>query len=233
MTEPSGRRQVQPTLTSAPSRPRRRRSTSPSSQRCGPWLRLPSSRSWKCRALAAWSRWCSTRPPLTTKHGVAYAHRQAPPETLDRRHRRPTGHRPQPAGRPPSGTVSHPRGRPSRGRSSTDCAAPLLAGGARWQAPATAPSTHLKGIAVPPTDRGLLARLDALVELAADRHGLALLPGGRLAAAEARVAARVAGLTPTARGASTARGPRPPGGRRPPGRRWPNATRWSCYGPWA
>jgi len=58
---------------------------------------------------------------------------------------------------------------------------------------------------VPPTDRGLLARLDALVELAADRHGLALLPGGRLAAAEARVAARAAGLTPTTRGASTAR----------------------------
>ena len=44
-------------------------------------------------------------------------------------------------------------------------------------------------------DRGLFARLDALVELAADRHGLALLPGGRLAAAEARVAARAAGLT--------------------------------------
>jgi hypothetical protein len=38
-------------------------------------------------------------------------------------------------------------------------------------------------------DRGLLARLDALVELAAERHGLALLPGGRLAAAEARVVA--------------------------------------------
>jgi hypothetical protein len=45
-----------------------------------------------------------------------------------------------------------------------------------------------------PHDRGLLARLDALVELAADRHGLALLPGGRLAAAEARVAARAIGL---------------------------------------
>jgi hypothetical protein len=53
---------------------------------------------------------------------------------------------------------------------------------------------------VPSADRGLLARLDALVELAADRHGLALLPGGRLAAAEARVAARAAGLTPTTRG---------------------------------
>jgi hypothetical protein len=47
---------------------------------------------------------------------------------------------------------------------------------------------------VPPNDRGLLARLDALVALVADRHGLALLPDGRLAAAEARVAARAAGL---------------------------------------
>jgi hypothetical protein len=53
---------------------------------------------------------------------------------------------------------------------------------------------------VPSPDRGLLARLDALVELAADRHGLALAPGGRLAAAEARVAARAAGLTATTRG---------------------------------
>jgi hypothetical protein len=52
----------------------------------------------------------------------------------------------------------------------------------------------LKGTAVPSSDRGLLARLDALVELAAERHGLALLPGGRLAAAEARVAARTTGL---------------------------------------
>jgi hypothetical protein len=52
---------------------------------------------------------------------------------------------------------------------------------------------------VPSSDRGLLARLDALVALAADRHGLALLPDGRLAAAEARVAARAAGLTPRAR----------------------------------
>jgi hypothetical protein len=51
---------------------------------------------------------------------------------------------------------------------------------------------------VPSSDRGLLARLDALVELAADRHGLALLPGGRLAAAEARVAARAAGIRPPA-----------------------------------
>jgi hypothetical protein len=65
----------------------------------------------------------------------------------------------------------------------------------------------MKGTAVPSADRGLLARLDALVELAADRHGLALLPGGRLAAAEARVAARAAGLTPTTRGTSTTRRP--------------------------
>ncbi|MFL6185495.1 MAG: hypothetical protein ACJ745_11820 [Actinomycetes bacterium] len=55
---------------------------------------------------------------------------------------------------------------------------------------------------MPPQDRGLLARLDALVELAADRHGLALAAGGRLAAAEARAA----GLTSTARG-PTPRGP--------------------------
>jgi hypothetical protein len=45
---------------------------------------------------------------------------------------------------------------------------------------------------VPSPDRGLLARMDALVTLVADRHGLALLPDGRLAAAEARVAARAA-----------------------------------------
>jgi hypothetical protein len=50
---------------------------------------------------------------------------------------------------------------------------------------------------MPSHDRGLLARLDALVGLAADRHGLALLPGGRLAAAEARMVARVIGLAPT------------------------------------
>ena len=47
---------------------------------------------------------------------------------------------------------------------------------------------------MPSQDRGLLARLDALVELVADRHGLALLPDGRLAAAEARAAARAAGV---------------------------------------
>jgi hypothetical protein len=53
---------------------------------------------------------------------------------------------------------------------------------------------------VPPPDRGLLARMDALVELVAERHGLALLPDGRLAAAEARVAARAAGLAGRAHG---------------------------------
>ena len=63
---------------------------------------------------------------------------------------------------------------------------------------------------MPPQDRGLLARLDALVELAADRHGLALAAGGRLAAAEARAAARAAGLTSTTRG-PTPRGPAAPG----------------------
>ncbi len=47
---------------------------------------------------------------------------------------------------------------------------------------------------MPSQDRGLLARLDALVDLAADRHGPALLPDGRMAAAEARVAARATGL---------------------------------------
>jgi hypothetical protein len=70
---------------------------------------------------------------------------------------------------------------------------------------------------VPSPDHGLLARLDALVELVADRHGLALVPGGpsggvsgglpgsRLAAAEARVAARAIGLAQ----------PRGPGARSP------------------
>jgi hypothetical protein len=54
------------------------------------------------------------------------------------------------------------------------------------------------------SEHGLLARLDALVEVVADRHGLALAPGGRLAAAEARMAARAAAIVaprgPTARG---------------------------------
>jgi hypothetical protein len=47
-----------------------------------------------------------------------------------------------------------------------------------------------KGPTVPSHDRGLLVRLDALVSLVADRHGLALGSDGRLAAAEAGVAAR-------------------------------------------
>jgi hypothetical protein len=62
---------------------------------------------------------------------------------------------------------------------------------------------------VPSQDRGLLARLDALVELVADRHGLALLPDGRLAAAEAGVAARAAGLAASTSAGRAAR----PGGR--------------------
>jgi hypothetical protein len=62
---------------------------------------------------------------------------------------------------------------------------------------------------VPPQDRGLLARLDALVALVADRHGLALLPDGRLAAAEARVAARATDLAaPTPAGPATRPGAR-------------------------
>jgi hypothetical protein len=62
---------------------------------------------------------------------------------------------------------------------------------------------------MPSQDRGLLARLDTLVELVADRHGLALLPDGRLAAAEARVAARATGLAAATRAGPAAR----PGGR--------------------
>gem|GEM_PF-966966 len=61
----------------------------------------------------------------------------------------------------------------------------------------------------PGHDRGLLARLDALVALVADRHGLALLPDGRLATAEARVAARAAGLAALTPAGPAAR----PGGR--------------------
>jgi hypothetical protein len=82
-----------------------------------------------------------------------------------------------------------------RARLSTDSWTFLQAGGTGWQAPAALPAAP-KGTAVPSQDRGLLARLDALVALAADRHGLALLPGGRLAAAEARVAARAVGISP-------------------------------------
>jgi hypothetical protein len=43
-------------------------------------------------------------------------------------------------------------------------------------------------------DRGLLARLDALVDLAANGHLLALLPDGRPSVAEAQVAVRASGL---------------------------------------
>jgi hypothetical protein len=62
-----------------------------------------------------------------------------------------------------------------------------------------------QGATVPSPERGLLARLDALVALVADRHGLARLPDGRLAAAEARVVARAAGLAQRPR--STQAGP--------------------------
>jgi hypothetical protein len=64
---------------------------------------------------------------------------------------------------------------------------------------------------VPPRKRGLLAHLDALVALVADRHGLALLPDGRLAAAEARMAVRAAGLAgPTPAGQAARAGERGP-----------------------
>jgi hypothetical protein len=58
---------------------------------------------------------------------------------------------------------------------------------------------------VSPNDRGLLARLDTLVALVSDRHGLALLPDGRLAAAEARVAVRAVGLARSVGAGSAAR----------------------------
>jgi hypothetical protein len=64
---------------------------------------------------------------------------------------------------------------------------------------------------MPPNDRGLLARLDALVEFAADRRGLALRPDGRLAAAEARAAARAADLAPREPDRRSAAGPGPAG----------------------
>jgi hypothetical protein len=88
-------------------------------------------------------------------------------------------------------------------RASTDRRIPLWPAGRRGRLRPPCPP-HRKGTAVPPNDRGLLARLDALVALVADRHGLALLPDGRLAAAEARVAARAAGVAfPTSVGLPT------------------------------
>ena len=75
--------------------------------------------------------------------------------------------------------------------SSTDLRIALPERDAAWQAP-TAPNRSRS--TMPSPERGLLARLDALVAFVADRHGLALLPDGRLAAAEARVAARATGL---------------------------------------
>src|SRR6266511_2979289 len=77
--------------------------------------------------------------------------------------------------------------------------APLFWGGVRRARLRPLASRTPKGPSVPPKDRGLLARLDALVGLVADRHGFALLPDGRLAAAEARVAAHATGLAPRPR----------------------------------
>jgi hypothetical protein len=107
---------------------------------------------------------------------------------------------------------------------------PLSAGGAAWQA-AAAPSAAPGGSAVPSHDRGLLARLDALVDLAADRHGLALLPGGRLAAAEApgrgpgHRARRPQGVGRAAAGRDPARRGRAAAGRRRGGRAAAGARR--------
>jgi hypothetical protein len=67
-----------------------------------------------------------------------------------------------------------------------------------------------KGTAVSSQDRGLLARLDTLVELVTDRHGLALLPDSRLAAAEARVAAQAAELAAPRGNRSRRLAPAPP-----------------------
>src|SRR4029453_15846491 len=112
------------------------------------------------------------------------------------------------SGRPPPRPRSPPWPRRSApgGRLSTDGRGPLLAGPGGWQAAAAQLRRAFEGVAVPSSDHGLLARLDALVELVADRHGLALVPGGppggvsgglpgaRLAAAQARRAARAIGL---------------------------------------
>ncbi len=49
---------------------------------------------------------------------------------------------------------------------------------------------------IPPAHGGLLARLDILVNLVADRRGLALDPSGRMAPAEARLAAEALQLIP-------------------------------------
>jgi hypothetical protein len=61
----------------------------------------------------------------------------------------------------------------------------------------------------PPAHGGLLARLDILVNLVADRRGLALDLSGRLTAAEARLAAEALELLP----ADPTADPEPPGGR--------------------
>jgi hypothetical protein len=60
---------------------------------------------------------------------------------------------------------------------------------------------------IPPTHGGLLARLDILVNLVADRRGLALDPNGRMAAAESRLVAESLDLIP-----APGPGPAVPGG---------------------
>ena len=66
------------------------------------------------------------------------------------------------------------------------------------------PSTDPKGSPCHPLTAGCWPASTPSSSSPADRHGLALLPGGRLAAAEARVAARAAGIgsakSPAARG---------------------------------
>src|SRR6266540_7097687 len=63
---------------------------------------------------------------------------------------------------------------------------------------------------IPPAHGGLLARLDILVNLIADRRGLALDLSGRMTAAEARLVAQALELTPP-RGPDAA-DPSDPGG---------------------
>jgi hypothetical protein len=80
---------------------------------------------------------------------------------------------------------------------------PLAATSRGWQAAATSQSPQRREgtrsadrRADPPANGGLLARLDILIDLVADRRGLALDPGGRLAAAEARLVAEALELVP-------------------------------------
>jgi len=57
---------------------------------------------------------------------------------------------------------------------------------------------------MPTTDRGLLGRLDALLDLVARRRCLFLGPGARLVAADAQIAAEVTGLEPPSPGPTVA-----------------------------